>query len=80
VAGVFPPLVLRMLRVGESTGALEDSLRQISYFYGRDVRESVERLQTLIEPTMTVILGAVLAWVMFSVLGPIYDLITQIKV
>ena len=80
LAGLFPPLVLRMLRVGESTGALEDSLRQISYFYGRDVRESVERLQTLIEPTMTVILGAVLAWVMFSVLGPIYDLITQIKV
>ena len=80
LAGLFPPLVLRMLRVGESTGALEESLRQISYFYGRDVRESVERLQTLIEPTMTVILGAVLAWVMFSVLGPIYDLITQIKV
>jgi type IV pilus assembly protein PilC len=80
VAGVFPPLVLRMLRVGESTGALEDSLKQISYFYSRDVRESVDRLQTLIEPTMTVILGAVLAWVMFSVLGPIYDLITQIKV
>jgi type IV pilus assembly protein PilC len=69
-----------MLRVGESTGALEDSLKQISYFYSRDVRESVDRLQTLIEPTMTVILGAVLAWVMFSVLGPIYDLITQIKV
>ena len=79
-AGVFPPLVLRMLRVGEGTGALEESLRQVSYFYSRDVRESVERLQSLIEPTMTVILGAILAWVMFSVLGPIYDLITQIKI
>jgi type IV pilus assembly protein PilC len=79
-AGVFPPLVLRMLRVGEGTGALEEALRQISYFYSRDVRESVERLQSLIEPTMTAILGAVLAWVMFSVLGPIYDLITQIKI
>lgn len=79
-AGLFPPLVLRMLRVGEGTGALEESLRQVSYFYSRDVRESVERLQSLIEPTMTVILGAVLAWVMFSVLGPIYDLITQIKI
>lgn len=79
-AGVFPPLVLRMLRVGESTGALEQALKQVSYFYSRDVRESVERLQTLIEPTMTAILGAILAWVMFSVLGPIYDLITQIKI
>lgn len=79
-AGVFPPLVLRMLRVGESTGALEDAMRQVSYFYSRDVRESVDRLQSLIEPTMTLFLGAILAWVMFSVLGPIYDLITQIKI
>ena len=78
--GVFPPLVLRMLRVGESTGALEDAMRQVGYFYSRDVRESVDRLQSLIEPTMTLFLGAILAWVMFSVLGPIYDLITQIKI
>jgi len=69
-----------MLRVGESTGALEDAMRQVSYFYSRDVRESVDRLQSLIEPTMTLFLGAILAWVMFSVLGPIYDLITQIKI
>ena len=78
--GLFPPLVLRMIRVGESTGALEKSLENVSYFYTRDVRESIERLQTLIEPTMTVILGAIVGWVMFSVLGPIYDLISTIKI
>lgn len=78
--GLFPPLVLRMIRVGENTGALEKSLENVSYFYTRDVRESIERLQTLIEPTMTVILGAIVGWVMFSVLGPIYDLITSIKI
>ena len=77
---LFPPLVLRMIRVGENTGALEKSLENVSYFYTRDVRESIERLQTLIEPTMTVILGAIVGWVMFSVLGPIYDLITRIKI
>ena len=55
-------------------------MRQVGYFYSRDVRESVDRLQSLIEPTMTLFLGAILAWVMFSVLGPIYDLITQIKI
>jgi len=78
--GLFPPLVLRMIRVGENTGALEKSLENVSYFYTRDVRESIERLQTLIEPTMTVILGAIVGWVMFSVLGPIYDLISTIKI
>ncbi len=79
-AKLFPPLVLRMLRVGESTGALEVALQNINYFYTRDVKESIERLQTMIEPGMTVILGAIIAWVMFSVLGPIYDLITKIKI
>jgi type IV pilus assembly protein PilC len=79
-AGLFPPLVLRMIRVGETTGALQDSLLNISYFYTRDIKESIERLQTMIEPAMTVVLGAIIAWVMFSVLGPIYDLITKVKI
>ena len=79
-AKLFPPLVLRMIRVGENTGALEVALQNINYFYTRDVKESIERLQTMIEPGMTVILGSIIAWVMFSVLGPIYDLITKIKI
>jgi type IV pilus assembly protein PilC len=79
-AKLFPPLVLRMIRVGENTGALQDALLNINYFYTRDVKESIERLQTMIEPGMTVILGSIIAWVMFSVLGPIYDLITKIKI
>ncbi len=79
-AGLFPPLVLRMIRVGENTGALDTALANIGYFYSRDVHESIERLQAMIEPTMTLVLGAILAWVMFSVLGPIYDLITALKI
>ncbi len=78
--GLFPPLVLRMLKVGESTGALENALLNVSYFYTRDIKESIERLQAAIEPTMTVVLGIIVAWVMLSILGPIYDLITKIKI
>lgn len=76
--GLFPPLVLRMLKVGENTGALDKSLRNISYFYDRDVRESMERLQTMMGPTLTGVLGLILMWVIISVLGPVYDLITQL--
>ena len=76
--GLFPPLVLRMLRVGESTGALDTALLNISYFYNRDIEESMQRLQAMIGPAMTVLLGAILGWVILSVLGPIYDLIGQI--
>lgn len=78
--GLFPPLVLRMLRVGENTGGLDTALVNVSYFYSRDVRESIGRLQAMIEPALTVVLGLVLGWVMLSVLGPIYDTITKLKI
>ena len=76
--GLFPPLVVRMLRVGENTGALENALDSVSYFYTRDVAESVQRLQTMVMPVVTTALGAVLFWIITAVLGPIYDLFTQI--
>ena len=78
-AGLFPPLVVRMLRVGESTGGLDKSLRNVSYFYNRDVKESVEKAQTLIEPMLTLFMGALLGWIMLSVIGPVYDVISKIK-
>jgi type IV pilus assembly protein PilC len=77
--GIFPPLVLRMLRVGENTGALDTALTNVSYFYNRDVRESIERVQSMIEPVMTVTIGLILGWIMMAVLGPIYDIITKMK-
>jgi type IV pilus assembly protein PilC len=78
-SGLFPPLVVRMLRVGETTGALDDALLNVSYFYDRDVQDAIAKAQTMIEPVMTVILGAILGWVMLSVLGPIYDMISKIS-
>ncbi len=77
--GLFPPLVVRMLRVGESTGALDTALLNVAYFYNRDVKESIGRVQAGIEPAMTLILGGLLGWIMLSVLGPIYDVITKLK-
>jgi type IV pilus assembly protein PilC len=77
--GLFPPLVVRMLRVGENTGALEEALDNVTYFFTRDVRDSVTRLQTLILPAVTIALGLLVLWIMLSILGPIYDLFTQIK-
>ena len=78
-AGLFPPLVIRMLRIGETTGDLSVALSNVSYFYNRDVKESVEKVQQLVEPMLTVILGSVLGWIMLSVLGPVYDIISRMK-
>jgi len=69
-----------MVRMGESTGNLDEALANVSYFYDREVGESIERLKAAIEPAMTVILGALMGWIMLSVLGPIYDTIANIGV
>jgi len=76
---LFPQLVMRMIRVGEQTGGLDKSLLNVSYFFNRDVDDAIDKLQSMIEPVMTVILGLILGWVMLSVLGPIYDLIGSME-
>ena len=77
---LFPPLVIRMLRIGETTGGLDESLRNISYFYNREVKEAIEKIEPAIGPAMTVILGGVMLWIMASVLLPIYDMISKLDI
>ena len=78
--GVFPSLVVRMLRLGEATGALDTSLMNINYFYGRDVRESVDKAMRLIEPALTVVLGLILAFILWAVLAPVYDILGKLNI
>lgn len=79
-AGLFPQLVVRMIKVGESTGALDKSLLNISYFYDRDVNDAMQKMLKMIEPALTVLLGGILAFIMFSVLGPVYDSFSKLKI
>jgi type IV pilus assembly protein PilC len=76
---LFPPLVLRMLRVGESTGALDAALLNVSYFYNRQVRDSISKMQTLLGPATTVVLGLLIVAILYSIFLPIYDVISKIK-
>ncbi len=77
--GLLPAMVIRMLRVGENTGALDIALRNVDYFYTRDVRESVDKAMRLLEPTLTLGLGLVMAFIMWSVLSPVYDILGKLK-
>jgi type IV pilus assembly protein PilC len=76
---LFPPLVLRMLRVGESTGALDSALLNVSYFYNREVRDGVQKMQTLLGPATTLVLGVLIVAILYSIFLPIYDVIAKIK-
>lgn len=79
-AGLFPALVVRMIKVGESSGALDKSLMNISYFYDRDVNESMQKMLKMLEPGLTVVLGLILMFIMVSVLGPVYDSFSHMKI
>lgn len=77
--GMFPPLVLRMLRLGETTGSLDTALLNISYFYNRDVKEAVDKGLKLLGPLTTVILASILLSIMAATLLPVYDILGKLK-
>ncbi len=78
-SGLFPKLVIRLLKVGERTGDLGSALGSVNYFYQRDVDEAIGRMQAMIEPALNIVIGAVMGWVMISVLGPVYDMISKVR-
>ena len=78
--GLFPPLVIRMIKVGESTAHLDTALLNVSYFYERDIKDSIEKVQAMIQPVMTIFLGAILGWVILSVMGPVYSSISNMAI
>ena len=71
-SGEFPSLVVRMVKVGEESGNLTPVLDQVSEFYTHDVNEAIESLIEMIQPTLTAILGLIIAWIAAGSLGPIY--------
>jgi len=77
--GLFSPLVVRMIKIGENTGALDKSLMNVSYFFDRDVNDKMQKMLKLLEPALTVILGLVLLFIMASVLLPVYDSFSVMK-
>jgi type IV pilus assembly protein PilC len=77
--GIFPALVIRMMRVGESTGALDTALLNVTYFYNRDVKDSVDKGMAMIGPALTVLLGGMLMLIMWAVLGPVYGILGNLK-
>lgn len=76
--GIFPPLVVRMLRVGEASGQMDKSLKNVSYFYDRDINDSIEKMEPILQTGMMAGIGLIVMWLALSVLNPIYDTIATI--
>jgi type IV pilus assembly protein PilC len=72
--GVFPDVAVKMAEVGESTGALQDMLNTVADFYDEEISTSMERFVTIVEPTLLVIMGMVIAVLLLALYMPLFQL------
>jgi type IV pilus assembly protein PilC len=72
--GVFPDVAVKMVEVGESTGALQEMLNSLAEFYDEEIETEVARFITLIEPVILVVMGAVIALVVLALYMPLFEL------
>jgi len=79
ISNQFPNLVIRMFKVGEDSGNLNDALENINFFYNREVNDSVDGLVGLIQPILTVVMGLLIFWVIAAVFGPLYQSFSKMK-
>ena len=73
VSSHFPSLVMRMFKVGEESGKMEQALENVNFFYDREVNDSVDAMIELIQPVLTIVMGVLLFWITAAVFGPLYD-------
>ncbi|MFH0765289.1 MAG: type II secretion system F family protein, partial [Calditrichota bacterium] len=73
--GLFPPLVIRMINVGEESGAIDDMLANIAEYYDAEVRSSVDGMTALIEPMLTVGMAVMVLLFALAIFLPMWDMI-----
>jgi type IV pilus assembly protein PilC len=78
-SGVFPPMVVQMINVGEQTGGLDDMLSKIADFYDDEVDAAVSALTSVLEPIMIVIMGVVIGGMVVAMYLPMFDMINAVQ-
>lgn len=78
-SGIFPPMVIQMINVGESTGALDAMLNKIADFYDEEVDVTVGNLTSLLEPLLMIFLGVVIGGVVIAMYLPIFNMASAVR-
>jgi type IV pilus assembly protein PilC len=73
ISNQFPMLVIRMFKVGEDSGNMGGALENVNFFYQREVNDSVDGLVGMVQPMLTIVMGALIFWVIAAVFGPLYQ-------
>jgi type II secretory pathway component PulF len=76
---IFPQMLVQMIHIGEQTGKLDESLLRVSEYFEREVEGKVKGLTTALEPFIMIILGVGVAFLIISVISPIYNLTSSIQ-
>ena len=78
-ANLFPDIVVRMIGVGETTGDMTLALSNAYYFLNNEVKNAIDMLEPVVMPLITILLGSIVGWIMFSIMGPLYDAVTNLS-
>jgi len=78
-SGAFPDVAIKMVEVGESTGALQEMLNSLSEFYDEEIDTSLTRFITIVEPVLLVIMGIIIAALLLSLYMPLFNLSSMIS-
>ncbi len=73
-SGAFPDVALKMVEVGEQTGALQEMLNSLSDFYDEEIETNLDRFVTLVEPILLIIMGIVIAGLLLALYMPLFNL------
>src|SRR5262249_16040055 len=79
ISSQFPNLVIRMFKVGEDSGNMNEALENINFFYHREVNDAVDGMVAMIQPALTIVLGSMIFWVISAVFGPLYQSFSKMK-
>ncbi len=78
-SGIFPPMVVHMVSVGERTGQLDEMLMKVSDFYDTEVEYAVAGLTSILEPALIIVMGGIVGFVVISFYLPLFNLVGAIK-
>lgn len=78
-AGVFPPMVVQMIAVGEETGALDSMLSKIADFYDEEISAAVDALTSVIEPALIVVMGVIVGGIIIAIYLPMFQMVTMME-
>jgi type IV pilus assembly protein PilC len=77
--GIFPPIVYYMIKIGEDSGSLEEVLDKAADFQDEEIETAIQRLTTLLEPLMIVVMALVIGFIVLSMVLPMFEMVKTVR-